>query len=435
MSELEDLDAQFEAAVAAVSAQRTDPGNDTKLRLYALYKQATVGDVTGRRPGALNPVGRASAQRLGLGLRPLEQSRPNATTCRPPRGCQAEPVSAAEVLRPLVGATLGEDAAVRVRCWDGSEYGPAGRPGARGLRRRRALRRLMWQPERARFRPRLRLRRRRIEGDLFTRPGRAGRARRPRDRAGDRVDPGQGRGLAARAPARRLGPPPRPPAEEIAGSGGRRHTAAARRGGGAHHYDVGNDFYGLVLGPSMIYSCAYWPDRSPASGWRPRSWPSATSSPQAGPAAGDAACSTSAAVGGRSRSTRPSGTASGRGRHAVAGAGRPRPGAGRTPPGSRTGSRSACRTTATSTTGRTTRSPASGWPSTSAPRTRRLRGRAVPAAGAGRTAAQPRDLAPSRRRRRAGADVVHRPLRVPGRRARADGDDDRRAGGRRVRGP
>jgi diazepam-binding inhibitor (GABA receptor modulator, acyl-CoA-binding protein) len=59
VNDMDELDAQFEAAVAAVSAQRTDPGNATKLRLYALYKQATVGDVTGRRPGALNPVGRA----------------------------------------------------------------------------------------------------------------------------------------------------------------------------------------------------------------------------------------------------------------------------------------------------------------------------------------------------------------------------------------
>ena len=25
-----------------------------------------------------------------------------------------------------------------------------------------------------------------------------------------------------------------------------------------HHYDVGNDFYAIVLGPSMVYSCAYW---------------------------------------------------------------------------------------------------------------------------------------------------------------------------------
>lgn len=49
----------FEAALAAVQEMDTDPGNEVKLRLYALYKQATEGDVTGGRPGLLNPVGRA----------------------------------------------------------------------------------------------------------------------------------------------------------------------------------------------------------------------------------------------------------------------------------------------------------------------------------------------------------------------------------------
>jgi len=52
-------DAEFEAAVAAVQDLSQDPGNDTKLRLYALYKQATEGDVAGKRPGFTNPVGRA----------------------------------------------------------------------------------------------------------------------------------------------------------------------------------------------------------------------------------------------------------------------------------------------------------------------------------------------------------------------------------------
>jgi acyl-CoA-binding protein len=56
---MSDLDAEFEAAVTAVSAQTRDPGNETKLRLYALYKQATRGDVEGKRPGFTNPVGRA----------------------------------------------------------------------------------------------------------------------------------------------------------------------------------------------------------------------------------------------------------------------------------------------------------------------------------------------------------------------------------------
>ena len=53
------LDEEFEAAVAAVPALTQDPGNDTKLQLYALFKQATEGDVSGKRPGVTNPVGRA----------------------------------------------------------------------------------------------------------------------------------------------------------------------------------------------------------------------------------------------------------------------------------------------------------------------------------------------------------------------------------------
>ncbi|MDO5502922.1 MAG: acyl-CoA-binding protein [Actinomycetia bacterium] len=49
----------FTSAVAAVERLRKDPGNATKLKLYALYKQACEGDVTGSRPGFTNPVGRA----------------------------------------------------------------------------------------------------------------------------------------------------------------------------------------------------------------------------------------------------------------------------------------------------------------------------------------------------------------------------------------
>lgn len=38
-------------------AQR--PNNDTMLKLYALYKQGMQGDVTGKRPGMMDMVGRA----------------------------------------------------------------------------------------------------------------------------------------------------------------------------------------------------------------------------------------------------------------------------------------------------------------------------------------------------------------------------------------
>ncbi|HEY7816285.1 MAG TPA: acyl-CoA-binding protein [Nakamurella sp.] len=51
--------ADFQAAVDRVNGQTKDPGNDIKLRMYALYKQATEGDVSGKRPGFTNLVGRA----------------------------------------------------------------------------------------------------------------------------------------------------------------------------------------------------------------------------------------------------------------------------------------------------------------------------------------------------------------------------------------
>lgn len=50
---------QFEAAVTRVGQLTDDPGPEVKLKLYGLYKQATAGDVEGKRPGFTNPVGRA----------------------------------------------------------------------------------------------------------------------------------------------------------------------------------------------------------------------------------------------------------------------------------------------------------------------------------------------------------------------------------------
>jgi acyl-CoA-binding protein len=46
-----DLKKQFDAAAAAVLKAKKDPGNELKLKLYASYKQATEGDVQGKRPG------------------------------------------------------------------------------------------------------------------------------------------------------------------------------------------------------------------------------------------------------------------------------------------------------------------------------------------------------------------------------------------------
>ena len=54
-----DLKARFEEAVAESKTLPDKPDNATLLKLYALYKQATAGDVEGKRPGFTDMVGRA----------------------------------------------------------------------------------------------------------------------------------------------------------------------------------------------------------------------------------------------------------------------------------------------------------------------------------------------------------------------------------------
>ena len=56
---MSDLESQFATAAKEVQRLPYKPDNDTLLKLYGLYKQATEGDVSGKRPGFTNPVGRA----------------------------------------------------------------------------------------------------------------------------------------------------------------------------------------------------------------------------------------------------------------------------------------------------------------------------------------------------------------------------------------
>ena len=56
---MSDLKAKFEQAVADSKNLPERPDNQTLLKLYALYKQASTGDVEGKRPGFTDMVGRA----------------------------------------------------------------------------------------------------------------------------------------------------------------------------------------------------------------------------------------------------------------------------------------------------------------------------------------------------------------------------------------
>ena len=66
---MSDLAQQFADGQARIKPV-TGLGNDTMLELYALYKQATAGDVTGPRPGIMDLRGRAKydawAKRKGM---------------------------------------------------------------------------------------------------------------------------------------------------------------------------------------------------------------------------------------------------------------------------------------------------------------------------------------------------------------------------------
>ncbi len=56
---MSDLEARFAKAQQDANVLPERPGNDTLLKLYALYKQATQGDASGEPPGAFDFVKRA----------------------------------------------------------------------------------------------------------------------------------------------------------------------------------------------------------------------------------------------------------------------------------------------------------------------------------------------------------------------------------------
>lgn len=56
---MSDLQGRFAQAQQDANVLDERPDNNTLLKLYALYKQATQGDAVGERPGSFDLVGRA----------------------------------------------------------------------------------------------------------------------------------------------------------------------------------------------------------------------------------------------------------------------------------------------------------------------------------------------------------------------------------------
>lgn len=165
-------------------------------------------------------------------------------------------------LSTLAEELLGAPLPVRIRAWDGSESGPPGGPTF-VLRHRRALRRLLWKPGELGLARAWVAGEIDIDGDLYAALDLiAGLLWERGADAKDAVHPL--RDPRMRAAAKGLvqiagpWPPPPPPPEEVRRRSGALHTKRRDRAAISHHYDVGNDFYEMVLGPSMVYSCAYF---------------------------------------------------------------------------------------------------------------------------------------------------------------------------------
>ncbi|PZS36998.1 MAG: hypothetical protein DLM58_00310, partial [Pseudonocardiales bacterium] len=163
----------------------------------------------------------------------------------------------ADRLAALVRDTVGVDLPVRIRAWDGSEAGPQDGP-VLVIRSRRALRRLLWAPNELGFARAYVSGDVEVEGDMLAALDALDQLAAPEDGPGIAMNSQTTKAaLAAALKLGVIGLPPKPPAEE-AKLGGRRHSKRRDAAAIAHHYDVGNDFYRIVLGESMTYSCAYW---------------------------------------------------------------------------------------------------------------------------------------------------------------------------------
>jgi len=158
----------------------------------------------------------------------------------------------AEVLRPIIAVIMGEQSRVRFEFWDDSAVGPASGVGSVVVHSPDALRRLLWAPGE------LGLARGYVSGDLDIRGDLVGVLGGLRDAAPRDLHMGVALFVRALRAAQRLGvigaPPERPHEEAV--PRGIRHSKRRDAEVISHHYDIGNEFYELVLGPSLTYSCA-----------------------------------------------------------------------------------------------------------------------------------------------------------------------------------
>jgi cyclopropane-fatty-acyl-phospholipid synthase len=157
-------------------------------------------------------------------------------------------------LATLIEGLLGSDLPIGLRGYDGTHVGPPDPPATIVVKSPDAVARIVQAPGELGFARAYVAGDIDVEGDIFA-------ALQLRDTLPDiKRTPQQwidGARLIGGSAFRRLPPPP-----EEARLHGRRHTRARDQAAVSYHYDVSNDFYRLVLGHTMTYSCGVWTDAS-----------------------------------------------------------------------------------------------------------------------------------------------------------------------------
>jgi len=152
----------------------------------------------------------------------------------------------------LVSQILGTDLPLRVDCYDGSSVGPGDAGTRLVLRSPDALSYILTASGELGFARAYVSGALDVDGDIFE-------VLQLRDRLPDVKL--EGRTWLAMARLVGAGGFRRPPVPaEEARLRGRRHSKERDAAAIAHHYDLSNDFYRIVLGSSMTYSCAVWDD-------------------------------------------------------------------------------------------------------------------------------------------------------------------------------
>lgn len=157
-------------------------------------------------------------------------------------------------LADRLGRIIGTDLPVGVRCYDGSRLGPPDPPATVVVRSPDALRRIVATPGELGFSRAYVAGDIDIDGDVFA-------ALELRDHFADVKLHSRDIATAVRVAGPRVVRPLPPPPEE-ARLRGRLHSPARDAAAIEHHYDLSNEFYRMLLGPSMTYSCAVWSDET-----------------------------------------------------------------------------------------------------------------------------------------------------------------------------